>query len=226
MADSENSRALPSITRRKMLFATTAYLTALTDHTVCGAAHPFDDQGNNAPENVLALWRTWYDAHEEGKRLCHQQQRLETEVLKSAGGFPVITLEIPGEDKPVVVRTCQQIDTLLPCAAMAEARKTAKAELAARLKKWNRADKQFGYSRTRQVETQMAGVEEASAKFLWEAPSHTTLDIIAKLHAIIETEDPGSHFKERPWPQLRMVLAELVQIERSAQSIWHSHLRS
>jgi hypothetical protein len=41
----------------------------------------------------------------------------------------------------------------------------------------------------------MAGVEEASAKLLWEAPSHTTSDIIAKLHAMIETKDPGSHLK-------------------------------
>lgn len=216
MADSENSKTLPAITRRKMLFATTAYLTALTDHTAHGASHPFDNQGSNAARNVLALWRTWYDAHEEGKRLCHQQQRLETEVLKSAGGFPIIRLEIPGEDQPVVVRTCQQIDTLLPGDAMSDVRKTAKTELAARLKKWNRADKQFGYSRTRQAETQMAGVEEASAKSLWEAPSYTTSDIIAKLHAIIETEDPGCHFKERPWPQLRMILADLVRIGHSA----------
>jgi len=216
MADSENSRTLPAITRRKMLFATTAYLTALTDHTAHGAAHPCSDQETNARENVLALWRVWYDAHEEGKRLCHQQQRLETEVLKSAGGFPVIRLEIPGEDKPVVVQTYHEIDTLLPGDTMSEARKAAKAELAASIKKWNAADELLGYSRTRDAETQLAGFEEASAKSLWEAPSHTTSDIIAKLHAIIETEDPGSHFKERPWPQLRMILADLVRIGRSA----------
>ncbi|WP_455273798.1 hypothetical protein [Rhizobium herbae] len=214
MTDSENDKTLPAITRRKMLFATTAYLSALTDHT--GASHPSSDQESNAPGNVLALWRAWYDAHEEGTRLCHLQQRLETEVLKSAGGFPVINLEIQGEDRPIVVRTCAQIDTLLPGDAMAEARKTAKTELAARLQKWNAADELFGYSRTRHAETQMAGVEEASAKLLWEAPAHTTSDIIAKIHAIIETEDPGSHFKERPWPQLRMVLTDLVRIERLA----------
>jgi hypothetical protein len=182
MTDSENDKTLPAITRRKMLFATTAYLSALTDHT--GASHPSSDQESNAPGNVLALWRAWYDAHEE--------------------------------DRPIVVRTCAQIDTLLPGDAMAEARKTAKTELAARLQKWNAADELFGYSRTRHAETQMAGVEEASAKLLWEAPAHTTSDIIAKLHAIIETEDPGSHFKERPWPQLRMVLTDLVRIERLA----------
>ncbi|NEJ64906.1 hypothetical protein [Rhizobium ruizarguesonis] len=216
MADSENSKTLPAITRRKMLFATTAYLTALTDHTAHNASRPFDDQGNTAARNVLALWRVWYDAHEEAKRLCHQQQRLETEVLKSAGGFPVIKLEIPGEDRPVVVQTCAQIDVLLPGDAMAEARKTAKTELAARLQKWNTADEQFGYSRTQHAETQIARVEETLAKSLWEAPAFTTSDIIAKLHAIIETEDPGSHFKERPWPQLRMILADLVCIERSA----------
>lgn len=216
MTDTENDRTLPAITRRKMLFATTAYLSSLTDHTAHGASHPSSDQESNATGNVLALWRAWYDAHEEGKRLCHQQQRLETEVLKSAGGFPVLKLEIPGEDKPFVVRTRHQIDTLLPGDAMAEARKTAKSELAARLQKWNTADEQFGYSRTRRAETQIAGVEEASAKSLWEAPSHTTSDIIAKLHSVIETEDPGAHFKERPWPQLRMILADLVRIERSA----------
>lgn len=216
MTDSENERTLPAITRRKMLFATTAYLSALTDHTAHGAARPFDDQGNNAAGNVLALWRVWYDAHEEGRRLCHRQQRLETEVLKSAGGFPVLKLKIPGEDRPIVVRTCEQIDSWLPGDKMAEARHTAKRELIAKLEKWNAADEQFGYSRTRHAETQIAGVEEASAKSLWEAPAHTTSDIIAKLHSIIETEDPGSHSKEKPWPQLRMILADLVRIERPA----------
>ncbi|WP_426233537.1 hypothetical protein [Pararhizobium sp. DWP3-4] len=212
MTDSESDRILPAVTRRKMLFATTAYLSALAP----GASHPSSDQESIAPGNVLALWRAWYDAHEEGKRLCHQQQRLETEVLKSAGGFPVLQLEIPGEDKPVVVRTCQEIDSWLPGDAMPEARKTAKSELAARIKKWNAADEQFGYSRTRHAETQIAGIEEASANSLWEAPALTTSDIIAKLHSIIETEDPGSHFKERPWPQLRIILADLVRIEHPA----------
>jgi hypothetical protein len=56
-------------------------------------------------------------------------------------------------DKPVFVRACQQIDTLLPGDAMVEARKTAKTEMAARRKKWNRSDKHFGYSRTRHTET-------------------------------------------------------------------------
>ncbi len=216
MIDSENNGTLPAITRRKMLFATTAYLSALTDHTAHGASLPSSDQKTIAPGNVLALWRAWYDAHEEGKRLCHQQQRLETEVLKSAGSFPVLKLEIPGEGTPIVVRTCAQIDTLLPGDAMAEARKTAKTELAARLRKWNAADELFGYSRTRHAETQNAGDEEASAKSLWEAPALTTSDVIAKLHSIIETEDPGAHFEERPWPQLRMVFADLVRIEHRA----------
>ncbi|WP_426240146.1 hypothetical protein [Pararhizobium sp. DWP1-1-3] len=216
MTKSENDRTLPAITRRKMLFATTAYLSALTDHTAPGASHPSSDQESIAPGNVLALWRAWYDAHEEGKRLCHQQQRLETEVLKSAGGFPVLQLEIPGEDKPIVVSTRQEIDSWLPGDAMAEERKTARSELAARIKKWNVADEQFGYSRTRHAETQIAGIEEASANTLWEAPALTTSDIIAKLHSIIETEDPGSHFKERPWPQLRIILADLVRIEHPA----------
>lgn len=219
MTDSENKRTLSAITCRKMLFATTAYLSTLTDHTACGASHPSSDQVTSAAGNVLALWRTWYDAHDKGKRLCHQQQRLETEVLNAAGGFPVLKLEIPGEGSPVVVHTCAQIDALLPGDAMAEERKTAKTELAARIRKWNTADEQFGYSRTRQAETQIAGVEEASAKSLWEAPALTTSDIIAKLHAILETEDPGSHFIERSWPQLRLLLADLFRIDAKASTM-------
>ncbi|WP_156386431.1 hypothetical protein [Rhizobium sp. Leaf391] len=105
---------------------------------------------------------------------------------------------------------------LVTGAAMAEARKTAKAELAARIRKWNAADEQFGYSRTRSGETQIAGIQEASANSLWEAPALTTSDIIAKLHAIIETEDPGSQLMERPWPQLQIILADLVRIDHPA----------
>lgn len=219
MTGSENDRNLLAVTRRQLLSATMAYLSALTDHTAHGASLPSSDRVTSAPGNVLALWRAWYEAHEEGRRLCHQQQRLETEVLNAASGFPVLKLEIPGEGSPVVVHTCAQIDALLPGEAMAEERKTAKTELAARIRKWNTADEQFGYSRTRQAETQIAGVEEASAKFLWEAPALTTSDIIAKLHAILETEDPGSHFIERPWPQLRLLLADLFRIDAKASTM-------
>lgn len=74
----------------------------------------------------------------------------------------------------------------------------------------------FGYSRTRDAEAKVADVEQALAKSLREASAHTTSDIIAKLHSIIETEDPGSHCKERPWPQLRIILADRVRIERRA----------
>ncbi len=216
MADSENNRTLPAITRRKLLSATTAYLTALAGHRAQSASYPVRDQDAVATRNVLGLWRAWYDAHEEGKRLCHRQQRLETAVLNSAGGFPVLKLEIPGEDIPVVVQTHQQIDTLLPGDAMAQARKMAKTELSAKLKRWNAADEQLGYSRARHAETRIAAVEHALASSLWQAPAHTTSDIIAKLHSIIETEDPGSNVKERPWPQLRVILAELVRIDRIA----------
>lgn len=39
---------------------------------------------------------------------------------------------------------------------------------------------------------------------------------IAKLRSVIETEDPGVGVEETPWPELRLILADLLRIDVQA----------
>jgi hypothetical protein len=139
-------------------------------------------------------------------------------VLNAAGGFPIVRLEIPGQDKLIVAHTFHDIDIWLPGEGLAKTRDAAKSELKAKVEKWNAADKQHGYSKARAAEAETAQLEQTLAQSLWETPAHSTADIIAKLHSIVEMEDPGCHLQQSPWPQLRAVLDDLMRIEQFSRS--------
>jgi hypothetical protein len=62
------------------------------------------------------------------------------------------------------------------------------------------------------AEDEIADVEEALAKDLWSAAPQSVAGVAAKLHSVLEIEDPGSALKEAPWPELRTILADLVRI--------------
>ncbi len=217
MTDSENSRTLPSVRRKNPPSDCSHDACARSWLRSIQASIPTDNSGVES-RSVLSLWRAWDDAHATCGQLCHEQQNLETKMFKAAGGFPIVELEVPGQDKLIVVHTFDDIDIWLPGEGLAKRRDAAKSELQVKLEKWNAADKQHGYSKARVAEVEIARVEQTLAQSLWEAPAHSTTDIIAKLHSIVEMEDPGCHFQERPWPQLRSVLRDLMRIEQISRS--------
>lgn len=54
--------------------------------------------------------------------------------------------------------------------------------------------------------------EQSLVKALWDAPARSLVGMIAKLHSIVECEDPGDTLKMTPWPELRSILADLVHL--------------
>jgi hypothetical protein len=217
MPDSENSRTLPSARCKNRL---PDYSHDARVRSWLRSIQPsvWTDTSGSESCSVLSLWGAWNDANETCGRLCREQQSLETKMLNSAGGFPIVKLEIPGQDKLIVAHTFKDIEFWLPGEGLAEMRDAAKSELRVKVEKWNAADERYGHSKALAAEAEIAQVEQTLAQSLWETAAYSTADIIAKLHSIVETEDPGCHMQERPWPQLRGVLGDLMRIEQSSRS--------
>ncbi|MFJ6335220.1 hypothetical protein [Rhizobium sp. NPDC092011] len=93
-----------------------------------------------------------------------------------------------------------------------DARKRAKARLDKLRVEWQAADDQLGYSRAHQEELDVMHAELEAAQRLWEVPARTIAGVAAKLHSLVEWEDPGTTPGESPWPELRSILGDLVDI--------------
>ncbi|MFJ6327187.1 MULTISPECIES: hypothetical protein [unclassified Rhizobium] len=190
MDDSENSRTLSKIMQRYVL-------------AICAEPHT---------DAALALWSEWFMLHEKREALSVKQQAMETRLLAMVDSTPIIDLAIPGGEASAFATTDHEIDALLPGEHMAEARRRAKAQLDKLRVEWQAADDQLGYSRAHQEELDVMHAELEAAKRLWMAPAQTIAGVTAKLHALVEWEDPGTTPGESPWPELRSILVDLIKI--------------
>jgi len=86
------------------------------------------------------------------------------------------------------------------------------AELATQHLDWDAVDVRMGYSNAKETGAENADREDELSEALWRAAPKSFAGIAAKLHCVLETEDPGSGLQDAPWPQLRAILAELVRI--------------
>lgn len=210
MADSENSRILPSTTRRNLLSATTVSLVTVAVGSFGEASAV--SAGLEKDAAIMALWHEWQDAHQRRNDLCVHQQTLETELLQTIGSFPIVELQVPGKEEPVFARTVKEIDRALPGADMEQARKYAKDKLRSIRKAWNVEDRRIGYSRAYKAEGEAAQAEWTLANTLWKTPAHSIEGVAAKLHSLIGLEDPAARMDENPWPILRSILADLMRM--------------
>jgi hypothetical protein len=151
-------------------------------------------------------------AHRLRGEACRRQQKLETELLRQFGSFPRAKVQLSEDYGFMWAYSKREIDRLLPNADQDELRRQARAALAARRREWKTADKRVGYTRAKRAEEEIADVEEALAKELWNTAPRSVAGVAAKLHSVLEIEDPGSALKEPPWPELRTILSDLVQI--------------
>jgi len=208
MAPSRNSGAFSDTTRRNFLSGAAAAIAAAaaTGETVGR------ETGVDYTDRVVELWRNWLTAHRLRVEACRRQQKLETKLLQQFGSFPRAKISVRGDGGFLFAYSSKEINGLLPDSIQAETRRKARDELLARRGEWRSADAHIGYSRMKRVEDGFAEIEESLAKELWVTEPRSTAGVAAKLHSILETEDPGSELKEKPWPELRSVLADLVQI--------------
>ncbi|TCR02196.1 hypothetical protein [Neorhizobium sp. JUb45] len=228
MADSEDSRNLPSntrtnrkssnrrdtefpsrITRKNLLSATAQVLLSLTYDL-----EKAPERNVPGPTSTARLWLNWYEAHQRLARITKYQQQIESKVLAMAGAFPVVQMNVSADEPAVTVYSLADIDRLK---SRVDATKLAAARslLRKRRESWNSADRELGYSPALAFEHDLAEQERRLSRVLSLSRPKTTVEIAAKLHCLLSMEDPGNKFTDAPWADLRRILLDLIEVMRS-----------
>jgi hypothetical protein len=205
MADSDNSRSLPIVTRRRLLSASAAWLTLQVGTADAAPVGNDREQGINA-DPVLALWQGWTTAYAEMERLCRMQQQLESQMMKAIG-FPFVEILAEDGEHSVMAFSIEEIDYQLGGRPELEA---AKATLTERQIAWYALGEQLGYDHAKRAEEEACVRQNGLAVALWAEPARSIAGATAKLHAILSVGQ-GAH-DEFPWPQIRAVIVDLVTI--------------
>ena len=170
MADSDNSRTLPTVTQGDLHSLVVA---SFPTHPELAArlAAPLD-----IDDLAFTIWRQWCAARHRLIESCLRQQGLEKRLFAMVG--------MPS-DAPEA---------------------------------WKAADQQIGYSEAVQEEERAAALEDDVAEMLWDTPAASIVGATAKLHAMLAKWQPAASSAEYPWPQLRLVIADLLKIDAEISS--------
>ncbi|WP_455273799.1 hypothetical protein [Rhizobium herbae] len=223
MADSENNRTLPAITRRKQDTTGCAAeklpriidrrnLLPLAARLLSARVVESDGQRRApGPTPVRELWPQWYALYQQQMRAYHFRKKLEAEMLNNSAGLSV-ALQIEGADRPVVVHSFADIQRL-SFQLDAEQITQARAELRQRRRSWKNADRRLGYSAAVALEQDVAQEAGITGRVMGIATPSSLIEVTAKLHCLIVTQDPDLKLKTTPWPELRTMLKDLILME-------------
>lgn len=210
MADSDNSRTLPVVTRRRLLSTSATWLTVQVANGDA-AFHPETGRPDGG-DPTLILWREWRAAHEQVEKFCRKQQRLETALI-AAVGFPHVDIAVPNQKCVVAAYSMEEIDRRFGDASeKAEAKMRAKAVLAERQAAWDEMDERLGYSRAKRAEEDAFAERAERVKYLFSQPSDSVVGAAAKLHAVLSMAEEDGPCDEFPWLQIRAVMTELINL--------------
>ena len=228
MADSENSRTLPKTTRRKRQnpIGDRPQLPSRIDRknllgavakilvTLVSELEKAPDRKVPGPTSTARLWLNWYEVHQRLVHITRYQQKTESKVLAMAGAFPVLQIEISPNERPVTVYTIAEINRLKSRVDPAQLA-SARSLLRKRRERWNEADRKLGYSPALAFEHDLAEQEGRLSRILFLSKPRTIVEATAKLHCLMSTQDPGNKGKDAPWPELRKILLDLIEVELS-----------
>ena len=83
---------------------------------------------------------------------------------------------------------------------------------------WKAADEEIGYSEAVQERECAAAMEDDLAERLWDTPAESIVGVSVKLDAMLAKWQPSASSDEYPWPQLRSVIADLLEIDAEISS--------
>ncbi|MCW8059133.1 hypothetical protein [Agrobacterium tumefaciens] len=211
MADSDNSTTLPYVTRRKLL--TGSAIAVGTWNSGACAGHKI--AGTASADPALKLWYQWQDAYGLTEHLRCRQQGLERQLAETVG-FPFAMIHL-SDGEPVAAYSREAIhDVFRFTPEEAAACAKAEAEFAAHQLRWDRADREIGYSATVQAERE-AGDRAEDLLYAMAATSATTLaGVAAKLDAVLREGNVFEDGSEFPWPHIRSALADIRRLEEYA----------
>lgn len=207
MADSEISMTLPFVTRRKVLAGTAIAIAGCQGNPIAG----IDLEKVQSGDPAVAVWRKWKAAHEETERLCRQQQRLERNLAETVG-FPCATVRLR-DGRRVTLHSLKALHEVLDLDPEGTAtRAKAEADFAAHQMRWEKADKEIGYSATLRAERDAADRAEHFFDALSKTPAASLAGVVAKLDAALREGRFSGDDAEFPWPQVRSALDDVIRI--------------
>ncbi|MBM7048442.1 hypothetical protein [Rhizobium lusitanum] len=215
MADTDNTRFCPSVTRRTLMTGTLAATAAWPFHSDAAAAETEGlEMDLSSLDPALALWLEWKAACREVEALARKERKLEFKLVQDIG-YPCAFLEIPNDMERLSVFSLEQIDELLgDNPATPDIRIMAEAELAAHQARWDAADKEIGWSAVKGQKVRAVEREEALADAMIGMPAMTIAGIAAKLDIVLREGETWEDSSDFPWPQIRSALNDIIRIER------------
>ena len=217
MADTDNTRFCPSVTRRTLMTGTLAVSAAWPFRNDASAAETEGlEMEISSIDPALALWLEWKVACLEVKRLARMEQELEFRLAQDIG-YPCASIEIPDDMERLTVFSLEQIDELLgDNPATADIRNRAEMEFAAHKACWDLADAEIGWSTTKRQKVEAVESEEALVDALIAMPAMTMAGVAAKLDAVLREGESWEDSSDFPWSQIRCALDDMIRIERIA----------
>lgn len=223
MADSDNSRTLPSITRRNLIAGTATSMVAIEafGSTAPNRHKPVED------DPAVLGWREWRAAHDHYVKANQALLDRENELYRTTA-WPAV--EIKRSSLPTggfSIRSNHDLDYYVAKGWVgAEARPEIEAKLAVKHAEWDQAAKRMGYRLAKRAEKQAWNRRYKLAVSLMNTPALSLAGATAKLHSILEMKIPVNrrHPKWGPVdpefralfvsPELDMLLADLERIGR------------
>lgn len=163
---------------------------------------------------MISRWLEWTRIHEQRALDGEILLDLETKLVETAGGFRRVEISCSSNGFAFAT-TNAEIDRLLPAIEHPDENARAKAELAARWQAWEEADATVGYSALYDRDSANSEVEMELAEAVLAMPATSLAGTTAKLHCLIEMENPDGCLTDAPWPQLQSILNDLVSISGS-----------
>lgn len=226
MADSDNSRTLPSITRRNLIAGTATSMVATISTEAFGNIAPNRHTPVEDDPAVLG-WREWKDAHDHYVKANQALLDRENELYRTTA-WPAV--EINRSSLPTggfSIRSNHDLDYYVAKGwVSAEARSMIEAQLVVKQGERDQAVRRTGYRLAERVEKEAWSRRYKVAVRLANTPAQSLAGATAKLHSILEMKIPVNrrHPKWGPAdlefrasfvsPELDMLLADLERIGR------------
>lgn len=160
---------------------------------------------------LILLWQEWRETFASSKRLCHEAQRLERELVETIG-FPRVEVPLNDPERPPIsVTEASQIDRLLGKApATQPLRRRLKRDLAVAQARWDAEAAAVGLTSAVEREAAADRRVDELLRTASRTPARSIAGVIAKLAIATEWSELEPEADGYPWDFIRGVLSDLT----------------
>lgn len=214
MADSDNTRVCPSVTRRLALCGGAAAVCAVFGNPAQALGFSAPDTATAIDDPAVSLWRDWAATHERVQRLGRRQQELEIELAERVNCLGTL-VSVPGGE-PVYVCSTHALNRWIGDRTDMEAiRLQAEAELAQQQARFEAVADEIGYFSTMKAEQKAFNRAEALLEAMAATRAASLAGVAGKLDAVVRWGEAwAEHPSTFPWQQIRSAHGDLVALGR------------